>query len=193
MAPLDPETEAARHRIRDVERLQFALSAQWPAARGLTRPRWQFTLGQLIFVNTILAVALAMCQVLAPSLLAGALGLIAFSLFAFAIVYQPDRQVVYVVEWVLILVYVLVAGIACCAVSVCGRSVQCADSVSTEHSERSLGTVHQPWFVPACQSRRQAGNRRPACRAARKANFLVAESYRFGDNRSGMRDVMRHS
>ena len=55
---------------------------------------------------------LAMLQVVAPTLVAGLLGVVAFALILFVTVYQPDRQQAYPLAWGLILVYLLVATIA---------------------------------------------------------------------------------
>ncbi len=108
LAPIDPETEAARQRIRSAEQGPVR-----PVFEDTTkRTRWQFTLGQLILANTVLAVVLALCQVFAPSLLAGALGLVAFSAFAFVTVYQPEWREAYPVAWAMIVVYLLVAIVA---------------------------------------------------------------------------------
>jgi hypothetical protein len=108
LAPTDPETDAVRQRMRSLES---------PRLRPLSDPPpmavpWQFTLGQLILANSLIAVVLAMCQVFAPGLLAGALGLVAFVLFTFVTVYQPEQQEVYTVAWGMIGVYLLVAAIA---------------------------------------------------------------------------------
>ena len=108
LAPLDPETEAAHRRIRDTETPRArSLVGEVPPPR-----RWQFSLGQLLLANTILAVILALCQVLVPSLIAGAVGVVALAMLLFVTVCPPDRPHVYTVAWGLILMYMFVAVIA---------------------------------------------------------------------------------
>ena len=107
LAPLDPETEAARQRIREAER-QVTLSIE-----DVSPPRpWQFSLRQLFLANTALAIALGLCQMLAPGLIAGAFGVAALAMLVFVTVYQPDGSRVYTVAWGLLFIYLFIAGIA---------------------------------------------------------------------------------
>jgi hypothetical protein len=107
LSPLDPQTEEARRRIRQSEAPVTAALVNQPDA-----PRWQFSLAQLLFANTILAAALAMLQWVAPSLLAGGLGVVAFTLFVTVWVLQPARPEVYAACWGLIVLYLIVAAAA---------------------------------------------------------------------------------
>ena len=68
-------------------------------------PRWQFSLAQLLLANTVFAILLALCQVLAPGLIAGICGLAAFLMLSIVTIYQPDRPKIYKVAWALILLY----------------------------------------------------------------------------------------
>jgi hypothetical protein len=107
LAPIDPQTEEARQRMRQTEPPRTALVVSEPETS-----HWQFSLGQLILANTLLAVTLAMLQIMAPSYIAGALGLVSFAFFLLVWVYQPARPAIYAVCWGLIVLYLFVAGIA---------------------------------------------------------------------------------
>ena len=108
LAPPDPATDRARKQMREGEP-----SARFtPEALEPKPVRWQFTLRQLILANTVLAVILALLQVVSPGLTAGVFGMAALALLLFVMSYQPDRPELYAVAWVSIVLYLVVAGIA---------------------------------------------------------------------------------
>lgn len=108
LQPVDPETEAARRRMRDSEQSPLQLPRdEVPAA-----PRWQFSLAQLLLANTVFAILLALCQVLAPGLIAGICGLAAFLMLWIVTVYEPDQPKIHMVAWGLILLYLCISAIA---------------------------------------------------------------------------------
>ncbi len=107
LEPLDPETEAARQRMRE---------AETPLSRRVVpppeSPRLQFSIRQVLIANAMLAVALALLQAVAPQLIAGALGLVAFGVFIGVHYYQPARGEPYAVSWGLIILYIVMASVA---------------------------------------------------------------------------------
>jgi hypothetical protein len=107
LVPLDPEIPA----VRPIHPLADRRFERPPMARE-TAERWQFTLAHLLIANSLLAVILALSHWMAPSLLAGALGLAAFGMILFVTVYQPDQARMYSLAWTLIVVYLLAAGVA---------------------------------------------------------------------------------
>jgi hypothetical protein len=109
LAPIDPATDAARQRMREIESAE-ARGVLTPLAPTERRSKpWQFTLGQLIIANTILAVTLAVMQFLAPSFIAGILGIAAYAMLLRVTVYQPVRWNLYIVAWCLIGLYLFTA------------------------------------------------------------------------------------
>ena len=79
-------------------------------------PRYQFTLRDLIILNSAIAVVLGLMRLVAPSMTAGALGamtLLAAMALAF---YQPDDKRVELAWWAMLAIYL----IACLAAVVMG-------------------------------------------------------------------------
>jgi hypothetical protein len=107
LQPVDPATEAARQRIREFDRLPTE-----PLVEKTEPPRLQYSLGQILFGMSACAVALALTQALAPSLIAGTVGLVAFSALIAVLVCQPERREVHAIAWGLLVLYVLLAVVA---------------------------------------------------------------------------------
>lgn len=147
LAPTDPLTDQARHRIRDREPpaveptdrcfsepeekhesagTASSASCDSPAAkrrsssygshgRGVPpqTARFQFGLVHLLVGNTLLAIALALLQVVAPDLTAATLGLAAFGMVAWVSFTEQSDPRVHSVTNFLLAVYVVATFIAC--------------------------------------------------------------------------------
>jgi hypothetical protein len=105
LAPPDPEVPATRT-AAVLPRFEPA------AASRRAADRLQFTLGQVLIANSVLAVILALGHWMAPSLVAGTLGLLAFGLFLYVTIYQPQQPGMYSLAWMLIAIYALAATVA---------------------------------------------------------------------------------
>jgi hypothetical protein len=104
---LDPQTEAARRRMREAEvPLPVIVVDEEPPRR------FQFSLRQMLIANTVLAVVLALMQVLAPSVLAGSLGTAAFLLVVVLMIYPTDRPGPHLVWIGLLALYFVVSLVA---------------------------------------------------------------------------------
>jgi hypothetical protein len=107
LAPPDPAGPDDRRRPAS----RSIVPRQGPADEPFSE-RWQFTLAQVLIANSMLAFVLALTHWMAPTLLAGILGLVAFGLFLFVTVYQPSQPGIYALVWILVLVYVVAASVA---------------------------------------------------------------------------------
>lgn len=107
-APLDPEVERTRKKIRDAE-VMTPPSIEVPEPK---RAKLQFGLLHLFAANTALAIVLALLQVLAPDLTAAALGLAAFIALLWDTMYQPEDPRVRMAVNALLWIYVAVSFIA---------------------------------------------------------------------------------
>jgi hypothetical protein len=115
LAPIDPATDEARRRMRQLEAQEArSLVAEMAdeVADSPPAPRWQFTLGRLLLGNTVAAVILAVLQWMAPSLVAGALGVVAYLFLLIVTIHQPQRREFYAIAWALVAMYVLVSIVA---------------------------------------------------------------------------------
>lgn len=108
LTPLDPDVERARQMVRESEsppRMILEIPEQ-------PKARFQFGLFHLFVANTVLAIMLAMLQVLAPDMTAFALGLAAFAALIWDTVYQPEDARVRMAIHGLLGIYVLVSLVA---------------------------------------------------------------------------------
>ncbi len=106
LAPPDPHTDAARRRMREADLPVPVAFVEEPA------PRYQFSLLQILIVNTALAVAFALMQAIAPSVFAGALGGIVLLAAILLTVYQPERRGLFFAWWGLLALYVISSLVA---------------------------------------------------------------------------------
>ncbi len=99
LKPIDPETDAARQMIKEAE-----LPFQEPD-HEIPNPRWQFGILHLIFATTIFAVASALLQWFAPSLLAGTIGLLTLLILIVRGVVQIRSREFEIFFWSAIVLY----------------------------------------------------------------------------------------
>lgn len=107
LEPLDPETEKARHTIRERPQpdLTVVKVSEQPA-------RFQFTLRHVLMANVIIAVAFALVRVFAPSGMAGLFGIAVFISGIVLAVYQPEHPMVTRIWWGLVAMYVVFCAFA---------------------------------------------------------------------------------
>jgi ABC-type multidrug transport system permease subunit len=109
LQPTDPETDAARQMIKESE-LPFREPAQ-----EIPEPRWQFGILHLIFATTLFAIAAALLQWFAPSLLAGTIGLLALIVLIIRGVVQIRSREFEIFFWSAIVLYLAYSVIAALA------------------------------------------------------------------------------
>lgn len=108
LQPLDQQVERNRMAIRE-SFLTVGVVRDEPADAS---QKYQFSLRDILIVNTVVAVLLALTQLFAPGLLAGTMG-IATLIAAFLLaVYQPENRRVELAWWCMLGIYVIACVIA---------------------------------------------------------------------------------
>lgn len=106
LAPPDPEVEEHRASLHEDA---FHLE---PDTELVESPRYQFSLREILILNTVLAVFLALLRVLAPSWVAGSLGIVTLLTAIMLAVYQPESRRVELAWWCMLLIYVATCAFA---------------------------------------------------------------------------------
>ena len=107
LAPLDSKTEASRRAIRESYVTVSVESEEEP-----TPPTHQFTLVQLIIAQACFAVLFGTLQILAPSLVAGALGIGVLVMAILMSLYKSDERHVYMAWWTVFSFYLIACLVA---------------------------------------------------------------------------------
>jgi hypothetical protein len=107
LAPLDSKTEASRRAIRES---YVTVSVEWEEEP--TPPTHQFTLVQLIIAQACFAVLFGTLQILAPSLVAGALGIGVLVMAILMSLYKSDERHVYMAWWTVFSFYLIACLVA---------------------------------------------------------------------------------
>ena len=106
LAPPDPEVDAHRASLHEHS---FDLE---PDEEVEESRRYQFSIREILILNTVLAVFFALLRVLAPSWLAGSLGVVTLLTAIMLAVYQPESRRVEMAWWCMLLVYVATCAFA---------------------------------------------------------------------------------
>ena len=109
LEPIDPGTTAARQSRREMERPKL------PAEVVEESPRFQFTIKHMLIANAVVAVSFGLMQWIAPSGLAGLLGMIAFISGLVIAAFKPDSRAIQVAWWSLLGLYAMSCLFAACS------------------------------------------------------------------------------
>ena len=113
LSPTDPETDLARQSMREAEQAPSlsVVNSEAEDAKSPAAP-FQFSIRHVLIGNVVLAVALAVLRLIAPEMVAVALGMLAFAVLIAVQVLQPADKRVYGIATALIAIYAVVAIVA---------------------------------------------------------------------------------
>ena len=101
LAPLDPHIEQQR-----VARYEADFEIKPVEDETDSQSKLQFSIREILILNTVLAVFFALLRILAPSLVAGTLGIVTLLTAVLLAACQPENRRVEMAWWCMLLVYV---------------------------------------------------------------------------------------
>jgi hypothetical protein len=102
LEPLDPQVERNRLAIRESF---LTVGVVYDEEEDSSRKK-QFSIRDILMLNTVLAVLLALMQWLAPSLLAGTLGITTMLAAILIAIYEPETRRVALAWWCMLFLYI---------------------------------------------------------------------------------------
>lgn len=107
-APPDPKVEQYRASLHE-HSFELAPEEEEEEEESL---RFQFSIRELLILNAVLAVLFALLRVLAPSWMAGSLGIVTLLTAIMLAVYQPESRRVEMAWWCMLLIYLATCAFA---------------------------------------------------------------------------------